>query len=376
MKSLKEVVVFSPGGDPREIKTWSNVPYFLVHTLESKNIKVHTVDIGPQSFFHKAFKKTFNTVVKLLFKDTFYDYTRTPLYYQIMRYKIKKSLKAFENADALIFTTFGVSAIGLTAIPSILFCDWTMDHHINYYFNREPDKYETATIVRENNTIEQASGVFVLFPAVAKIMQHKYDNPNIFYNGNVINSALVPDAAIIQSKEKETNLLFVGKQTYKQGAVELLKAFNKLKIKIPGLRLDIIGLNAADFDDLPKDVICHGYLDKGIESDAKKYYELLSKAKVFINTTPKWGAFSASLEAMYFYTPLIITAYTEFVTTFGETIDFGIYHSPDASLIDSISEILNADKYEDLCLNAHHAAREFTWDKYVDNMVNTTSQLL
>ena len=52
-------------------------------------------------------------------------------------------------------------------------------------------------------------------------------------------------------------------------------------------------------------------------------YEPFKKAKVFINTTPKWAAFSASIEAMYFYIPVVVTPYDEFTKTFGEHIEFG-----------------------------------------------------
>jgi len=370
MKKLKEVIVFSGAGDPREIKTWSNVPYFLVATLESKGITVHTVNLGAEQLFHRAIQKIVNLIISKTLKNVFYDYSRTLIYQYITKLKIYTAKKIYKNADAFIFTTFSTSASGIAAQPSILFGDWTMNHHINYYLNRDPNWLEKMAIRRENQVIEKADAVFVLFPAVADLMKEKYVNPNIFYNGNVINALVKSYPEVIELKVKQNRLLFVGAVKYLRGALDLIEAFKILKKDIPDLELDIIGIKETDLENLPVGVTCHGYLDKGVSAEAEKYYALMQNARIFINTTPKWGAFSASLEAMYFYTPVIITAYTEFTQTFGEKIDFGSYYDYEKNdLADKIQEILKKEDYRKLCIKAHLAAKEHSWDNYVDKMI-------
>ena len=143
-----------------------------------------------------------------------------------------------------------------------------------------------------------------------------------------------------------------------------------MKVKIPNLRLDLIGINSDELNLLPNDIYCHGYLDKGIESEADTYYNLIKNAAIFINTTPKWGAFSASLEAMYFYTPVIVTPYFEFTATFGEIINFGrFYDEKQENLACIIEDILQSEEYIDICENAHNAAKVHTWSSYVDKML-------
>jgi glycosyltransferase involved in cell wall biosynthesis len=369
---IKEVIVFSEQGDPRLISTWSNVPFFLVQNLENQGIKVNTVNVGKTSITDKILKRVCDALLKKVYKEPFYNFGRTRLYYEIARYKIKKAIKHYPNADLFIFTTFSLTAHGLSAKPTVLFCDWTIRYHIKHFLNREPTRLEQQAIAAQDKVIESADQVFVLFPGVAEEMKQTYKNANIHYNGNVINNLLPSDASSIAIKHGGANLLFIGKKTYLNGARSLISTFSKLKLSYPSLKLDIIGIDPSDLDNLPEGVICHGYLDKGKEQDKDTYYKLLTEARMFINPTPKWGAFSASLEAMYFYTPVIVSPYTEFVKTFGAEISFGKY-SDEASLSAAISEILDNPDYNSLCLNAYEAAKEHTWDGYVRRLLNTTS---
>jgi glycosyltransferase involved in cell wall biosynthesis len=370
MNTLKEVVVFSEQGDPRDFKTWSNVPYFFVKTLEDRGIIVHTVNLSVQSRRHRYFTKVFNFVASEASKNIFYDYSRSAVYYYYSRLKIKQAVKKYKNADAFIFTTFSLSSHNFSSKPSILFCDWTIKHHIQYYLERDPTRLELAPIQRQDNVIEKADFVFVLFPAMAERMLKKYTNKNIHYIGNVINNLIVSDDLIIEKKVKSNKLLFVGTRKYLQGAVDLINAYLLLKKHFPELLLDIIGLENTDIEFLPPGVTCHGYLDKGVSSQADQYYELVINARLFINTTPKWGAFSACLEAMYFYTPVVVTAYKEFTETFGQSIAFGAYYkTEETDLADTIMQLLANPDYDSLCTKANEAAREHTWNQYVDNMI-------
>lgn len=372
MKKIKEIIVFSEQGDPRNIRTWSNVPHFLVSTLEAKGIIVHTINLEPRGLIQRSIRKFINIIFPRFFKNVFYDYLRTPFHYHVARRKIKKAVSEHKDVDTLLFTTFSLSASGLTEKPSILFCDWTIEHHINYYLDKKPNFLEQSSIDRQNRTIEEADQVFVLFPAIAAIMKRRYQNSKISYIGNVVNNLVESSSTSIQNKAEKKRLLFIGKKKYLLGACNLVEIFKSLRAKISTLELDIIGLNEHDFQtSLPEGVNCFGYLDKGSINDRARYYNLLENASVFINTTPKWGAFSASLEAMYFYTPVIITPYTEFVETFGETINFGEYYKEGTQdLGEVILKVLNHSSYNELCYNANKASERHTWSSFVDSLLS------
>jgi glycosyltransferase involved in cell wall biosynthesis len=376
MDTIKEVTVYT-NGDADKISTWSNVPYFFTQTLRSKGIKVNLVDLSASRILNKIY--TVFPFYRLIYKNTTFGYFRSLIHFLDARHRIKKSIKCFPSAQLHIFMTFSFSSYGLTTKPSVQFCDWPYEYYVNYFKKRNPDIFEKSSIERENSQIEGTNIIFPLFPVVANFMNEHYKNKNIYYLGNVINSLFTANESIVIDKKKESNnLVFIGSKKYLEGATLLVDAYNFLKSEFPELSLNFIGLVESDFDVLPDGVNCYGYLDKGNENDRALYYEILENAKVFINTTPKWGAFSATVEAMYFYTPVIVSPYDEFVNTFGHTIEFGYYceNSSLNLLCSNIKNIMNHKFYREICLSAHESVKDFTWDNYVDKMLHTIKEAL
>lgn len=83
------------------------------------------------------------------------------------------------------------------------------------------------------------------------------------------------------------------------------------------------------------------------------------------------GGYSSIVEAMYFYTPVIVSPYDDFVNEFGKDIDFGIYNKKYDSLVlaKNMESIFNSSDYENMCLNAHERVKDYTWDNYVDKIL-------
>jgi len=377
MRSLKEVNVFTDG-DSSQISTWSNVPFFLTETLLAKGIKVNRIDISPSRKLSRIFYSTFYRVLTRINKKTSYTYLRSLVHFLDTRNKIAAAIKKHPFADADIFITFSFSSTGLTNKPIIQFCDWTYSYDLAHFSNiMAPDIFERQAVKREDSQIMGADLIFPLFPSITEYMKDRYSNKNIFYLGNVINSLYKVSPDEINIKNNSNSLLFVGSKKYIAGAKALIEAFESLKHTYPKLALDIIGMQTSDFEILPVGVSCHGYLDKGNDTERELYYKIFRNARIFINTTPKWGAFSASIEAMYFYTPVIVMPYNEFLKTFGQNIDFGYYcEENNATLIKSkILDILQHESYQQLCINANNAVKDFTWDAYVDKMVEKIEEI-
>jgi glycosyltransferase involved in cell wall biosynthesis len=80
---------------------------------------------------------------------------------------------------------------------------------------------------------------------------------------------------------------------------------------------------------------------------------------------------------MYFYTPVIVTPYSEFIKTFGQDIDFGYYCEENDTILikDKILAIMQNSSYKELCINANSAVQHFTWDAYVDKMIEKIEAL-
>ncbi|MBN8705761.1 MAG: glycosyltransferase [Bacteroidetes bacterium] len=375
---IREIVVFT-NGDSRRPGTWSNVPYFFTQTLEKKGIIVRRVNLNAPAVFRLIFKYFISVLIKIFEKATTYTVLRSGLHYSLAMWKIRFSNWLYPKADLILFLTATYDATPITKKKVVLFCDWTYEHDLEHFKRKKPDHWEQSALKRENRAIENAYSVFCLFPSISNKMVIRYQNPNIFYIGNVINCDLSVDSVeLSKSKNDSNDILFVGKSNYLAGAKTLIEAFIRVKKIKPELRLHIIGLTENQIKMNASDVTYYGYLDKGNAKDSELYYSLFSKAAVFINTTPVWGSFSAMVEAMYFCTPMIVSPTVEFVATFGDPIPFGKYcnqNTPEnvASLIVDFFD--NSDRVT-LSLNAHEATKSFTWSAYVDKFLNTLNYKL
>lgn len=380
MKEIKEINVFT-FGDSSLTRTWSNVPYLLTKTLEKKGFKVNRINIIPNRYLQFLYNRFLYKLTRYIKKDNVYLYERTYINYLLTFLRIKRYNHKYPEADINIFTNFSFYNKYSTK-PNVLFCDWDLDIGINDRLGRKPYYFEQQAIERQRTVIEHADLVISLFPKSAEKMKKTYQNPNIFHlRQNVINSLYekeLDERTVLNIKEKSFDLLFIGSINYIAGAKLLIAAYAKIKADFPDLKVKIVGIKAEEFGEiLPEGVETFGYLDKNVEEDRKLYYDLIINAKVFVNPTPVWGGYSSTIEAMYFYTPIIISPYEEFTAEFGDKIEFGRYcrqFSVD-ELTQHILNLFNSDVYPRASMLAHQAVKEYTWERYVDIMMEKINQV-
>lgn len=367
---IKEITVFT-NGESSEISTWSNVPFFFTETLMKKGIKVNRVNMYPKYKYEVYFNNYFIKILNRLYKrHNTYNYFRSLMHFYRTRKLIKQAIKRYPDSDVFMFLTFSFSAAGLTQKKIVQFGDWTYDYYFRYFKNREPNWFEKKSINRENSQIEGSDLSLALFPAIAEDLNAKFSTP-VKYLGNVINAVYEPNRdEILELKKKSNSILFVGSMKYIEGARALIEAFKIILKQNPESTLHFVGFKTEDFSTLPNHVYCYGYLDKAVPKEQELYYELVKNAKVFVNTTPKWGSFSSSLEVMYFYTPIIITPYQEFIETFGNEFKGGYFCNDNAELASTITKLIESEKYLVTCMNAHDAVQDFTWDRYIDKFLS------
>lgn len=377
------ITVFTEG-DSLDAAVWSNVPYFLTNTLESKSHTVHRVDVNGNPFFRSMYDKGICRFLRHSFMPhTTFTYQRSYAFHQAYNRIMKHVTDIYPDTDLYLSTSFSYAPVRYTDKPCALFCDWTYQYYFEHFLKRRPDWLEQREVKRQNQLLETVDYIFVLFPDVAKRMQETYENKHIYYLGNVINSDPVTamPSPILQQKLQHQSILFIGLPKYMEGVKSLIKAVTGLHEQqaYADITLDIIGMDQSCFDDLPVYIRCHGYLSKSDAAQKKQYYDLVDNATVYVNTTPLWAGFSSALEALYHHLPVITTPYESFCDTFGKDIDFGFYcnsNEPDA-IASCISSILNMAplEYEHLCQHAHNAALPFSWDIYVDKMLHIIKNL-
>lgn len=365
------LIVFSTS-DSSKVSSWSNVPYLFTETLKGNGINIIRVTITEILVFNfgvRFFKKG----IKILFGvETSWEYSRSALHFYLTRRKMNATCKKYAHDSVLILNCSYAPTKNISG-KLILFCDWPYDYYLSHFLNKKPDMLEAASIKREHFVIKKADFLFVLFPGVHEYVENNLKRTGSFYLGNVINSLETSSERDIAKKESNNRLIFIGKSHYKAGAEQLIRAFELIKAKINDIQLDIIGMSASDFANLPQGVNCHGYLDKGNQTQRVLYYSLLRNAKLYVNTTSKWASFSAALEALYFYTPIITSKYSEVNNTFGDISKFGSYFEADdvSGLAILIENLLNSHEYRYLALNSNRAVEKFSWDNYVKAFLQT-----
>lgn len=373
-RQLQEITVYTQG-DSTRISTWSNVPFLLTETLLKKGIRINRVNIGANRYLGILYNKLFTGMLAWFYPDHKYTYERTLLNFWLTNRRIRKAVQAYPSTDCHLFLTYGHVAEGSDA-PSVLLCDWSYEVLICDRLARKPYPFEQKYIDRETASIEQADLVISLFPKCAQWMRRRSKNSSIYYlGGNVVNAVrALPDkpGGLIQKKFESSRLLFIGNKKYLEGAQALLQAYRLLKKEIPNLELTFIGLTPSELGHLPQGAEALGYLRKEVPAEQALYYKRLSESKLFVNPTRHWGGYSSTIEAMYYYTPVLVTPYADFVEEFGREIDFGQYTTGDAE--DVAEKIRTCFSWEENVYSlqskkAHEKVAEYTWGAYVDKLL-------
>lgn len=373
MSTLKEITVFSIG-DSKDLKAWSNVPYFFTKSIEDKSIIVNRVNIEEHPTINLLYKYSVFAFLKLFYKNTNHSYFRSGLNNYLTELKIKKSIAEYPKSDAFFFLTFSFSCKKITHKNCFLFADWSYLYYITQFLKRQPYWFEQKALKREAENIRMSNGIVSLFPKSHSFNLSRFENKNQYYFGNVINSSYVLNKPqLVGNKKNSFKLLFIGNKKYIKGATDLILAFKQLLNSNPLVELHIIGLSESDTDIVLPHLFYYGYLDKGKKSENGLYYQLLGESKAIVNTNPNWGAFSAVTEAMYYYTPVITTNYEEFVETYGNDIDFGYYvrSNSKVELVQKLKLLFDLSEvsYQEMMYAAHDRVKDFSWSNYSDKLI-------
>lgn len=401
---MKEILFFADY-NPRDASTWSNVPCCFVNALEEKGYQVRTFSTFP----NKRWVLLYDNYIRLILDFFFYPLTRkrtvyfgySRLYQWIGERKIKKANKKYSDAVFCFFMNY-LFYNKFNDIPSLLFGDWTVEMGLERK-GIKPSFFHQRCIEKEREAIENAEYTISIFPQCADTMKEKYPKGNIHYlGGNFINdlsgiNILSKEEGVrykdeqqnhikdgfkaiyiedlINKKEKSSKILFIGKpDRYKESAIKVIEAVKLLQKQkdFSDIELNIIGISKDLLPSVPDFVHCHGFLHKDNKQECDLYYKLLMESKVIVNPTPKWAAYSSTIEALYFCTPLIVSPYDDFVAEFGENITFGLYNHEynQECIADNIKKVLTASHYKKMCLDAHYIVKDYTWDVYTNKVLN------
>ena len=359
--------------DPsKNYKSWSNIPYLLHKNLEKRGYVVNNFVMREV----EPFKTLFNLPIRVLNKffklGTTYFYVRTPVHF-FFTY-------IYSRWIGLISTKQDVMVVQGFSYPihngknrQIVIGDWPSEYLFEKFLKRQPSGLERSSIDRENAVIESADALVTLFPNVRDYMLRKYKNQNIFCFGNVVNvdeDVLIPND-IQERKIKSKRFLFIGQPFYLNGAQELIAATLNLRQKGFDCEVDIVGIDPSFFRTKYVWLKVHGYLDKEKPSDKVKFYELLSNARLFVNTTHGWSGFQALMEAMYFHNPIVVRpneSLNSFFSDLNKVAHILEETGPtlESILLDSLSDLAG---YQQMSNAARKAVESSTWNNFTTELI-------
>jgi glycosyltransferase involved in cell wall biosynthesis len=175
------------------------------------------------------------------------------------------------------------------------------------------------------------------------------------------------------------SIVYVGRKKYMSGLATLKAIIDNIGNNIE-LSVDIIGIKDEEqniFEKHKTGVRFHGYLSKKNPHQRTLFYQILDRADIMINLTHTWGPFSATLEAMYYYTAIISPPYDEFIEIFGEDAKFVDYfHNFDAGFIcNQIKNlILNPHLLREKKMAARMASEYHSWEGFTDRLLDHVKQ--
>jgi len=324
----------------------------------------------------EPFRFIFNLPVRLLNKffnvGTTYYYVRTPMHFYLTNIYSYFIRLISDKQDVMIVQGFSYP-LNNGKNKQIIIGDWPSEYLFEEFLKRQPSCFERNSIDRENEVIEAADAVITLFPNVREYMLRKYKNKNIYCFGNVVNidDDVVIPADIQKRKIKSQKLLFIGQPFYLQGALELITAAHILRENGVNCEVDIIGINARLIGVEYPWLTVHGYLDKQRPEEKQKYYELLANARLFVNTTSGWSGFQALLEAMYFYTPILVRPNESLNSYFPNLREVAYLLEDGEARLESVlvESFSDSKKYQAMSDLSHNSVKLSTWSYFTDNMI-------
>ncbi|MCM1140160.1 MAG: hypothetical protein NC453_16465 [Muribaculum sp.] len=366
---LREIILFCYG-DSSLASTWSNVPYLMSREFERRGITLHRIDIS----CHFRFVKLINIFLAKFGFGKYYSFNRTKLFRKITQRKIQNSINAFPNSQLAVFLCMDFCDSS-HRIPSMIFSDWTFKQLLERN-NYKPTVYEKQFIEWQQQVIEEADIVMPLFDTTYNYLRYVYPQANIVkadYNvvNNMCDTPICNLEELIKTKHQSNYILFIGSKAYIPGLkllIDVIKDEDNIIIEIIGMTRDVM-------PDAP--LFCHfnGYLRKDNLIQNEQYYSLLKGARFVCNPTPLWGAYSSTVEAMYFYNPIVVAPYEQFVLEFGRDADF-VRYTENGNLRSIITNLfaLNFESYRLMAVSAHNRVENYTWDHFVDNMIDIISK--
>lgn len=376
-------ILFVCYGDSTSPKAWSNVPFLFSENLEKQGFEIIRVNIAPNEKYESLWNRYAGKILSRLFHKQEYSFIKTPIHRYLAYQKINKAIRKNHDLYFAVILSFDFYN-KFSNTPTLLLHDWTYDMIILDRQKRKPYFFEKWFINYQHEAFTKSELVVSLFKDAQKIISKRHGKKVYHLGSNVVNDINFSKPnleEILELKRNSHQLLIIGSMKYLLGARKLVQAFRILQKDYPELTLNIVNIpkDRILLEETDRNINFYNYLDKGDPAQNKQYYDLLTNAKILVNPSEIWAAYSSTIECMYYYTPIIIKPYDAFVLDYGEKNDFGVYlmNTDVPIIVECIRSILmmNEDEYMKKCIRAHELVKDQTWENYTKKIVGLMDEI-
>lgn len=374
-------VTFLYDGDSSNINEWSNVPYFLTETFKELGHDINRVNMRIK-YIQTIYNLTATLFIKkFLSKNTSYNFARSKLRGFLTDLKLRRVVKKYPDTDLFVSVSDNYNPYKYTSAKCVMICDWTYEFEIVHDLNKNIDKYEDYYHQKQLQMMRNAWSNIIFRDECREYISRNHADfalCNIYEKVINCTSSNIVGGGIPDVKSKSDKIVFIGSQRYTSGARGLYAAADEIRKFNKNAEIYFIGINeewvlGAGEECKPWCHFC-GYLYKGVSKDSKLYYDLLTSAKLCINTNENFASLAGLAEAGYFYNPVIVARHYQTLSFYGANIECGYYCSNGkdeiAYAIRRIFE-MPEHEYRALCQKCHDCFKDSTWHSLIQKWIAT-----
>ncbi|MFZ2865483.1 MAG: glycosyltransferase family 4 protein [Ignavibacteriaceae bacterium] len=365
--------------------SYSGIEYYIKCAFNEANYKVISLNIKnyiniPSKLFLIFLSKPVRIYYRLIKKvEISYSFYGSLIYRMILTLFFFFNKKTLKKSDLIFMFTAPYGLSKSVQNPIIVYSDGSIKWLIKWQRKRDLVSFEENLHKKNYKAMKRADLIIALFNEVKKEADEYFkDATKTIYFGTGLN---LPKLSYSQSKllnNKFNNqlIIFIGRKHYLDGAHKLLEANKIIKKnkRIVNYKIYIIGLKKELLTPLDENVTIIEFINKNDVNDIKFYSDLLASATLFVNPSSIGGAYMATLEALYYHTPVVLTQYPEINSFFNDKEKPGLLIRPDLSpllLADEIENIMgNAQIWLKYSNAASKISNELGWDKLISHIEN------
>lgn len=366
-------VTFLFDGNSADVNEWSNVPFFLTEGFKANGCIINRINMHIKAI-GKLYDMSVTKIVKFFMKDTTFCFQRSRLRAFFMDLRLRWIIKKYPNEDIYFVIADNLNPYKYTNSKCIMLTDWTYEFEIVHDQKKKIDCLERYF---HDTQIEMMKKAYANIMMRAECQDYIMDKHKDIYvcpfDNNVVHCLQenVNENEILQKKIESNKIVFLGSKRYIKGAEQLLVCIEQNYGLLEEYEFHFIGINKRDVKALGlklNNCYFEGYLYKGNLEERQRYYELLSCAKICINTNDDFVSIASLIEAGYLYTPAIISKNYQTVKCYGEDNTFKRYclNEPQ-DILESIMFFtnMNVNEYKKRCIASRKYFEQKTWKSVI-----------